>query len=93
MLLEQQDPKHTVSNNRKDLRGGKVFVDWSQNDEHKTTACAYSRRRRGAADRFDADDLEGVGDGACEQDPDLVNVEVPDVLKRVAAKGDLLARC
>ena len=29
---------------RKSLRTGKVFVDWSQNAEHKTTVCVYSLR-------------------------------------------------
>jgi len=28
------------------VRKGKVFVDWSQNDEHKTTICVYSLRAR-----------------------------------------------
>src|SRR5881227_2199339 len=36
-LLEKQHPKQVVSRMSKDLRGGKVLVDWSQNDEHKTT--------------------------------------------------------
>src|SRR6478735_6017219 len=35
-------PKTVVANMRKDLRVGKVFIDWSQNDDHKTTVCAYS---------------------------------------------------
>ena len=30
----------------KALRKGKVFVDWSQNDEHKTTICVYSLRAK-----------------------------------------------
>ena len=30
----------------KDKRPGRVFVDWSQNDRHKTTVCAYSLRIR-----------------------------------------------
>ena len=33
---------------------GKVFVDWSQNDRHKTTVCAYSLRIAAAADGVDA---------------------------------------
>jgi bifunctional non-homologous end joining protein LigD len=31
---------------QKSLRGGKVFIDWSQNDAHKTTICAYSLRAK-----------------------------------------------
>jgi bifunctional non-homologous end joining protein LigD len=45
-LFEQNDPKHVTSMMRKELRGGKVFIDWSQNDEHKTTCCVYSLRAR-----------------------------------------------
>ncbi len=29
---------------KKSLRRGKIFVDWSQNDQHKTTVCVYSLR-------------------------------------------------
>ena len=35
-----------VSDMKKQLRVGKVFVDWSQNDEHKTTISVYSLRAR-----------------------------------------------
>ena len=35
-----------TSNMSKAVRNGKVFVDWSQNDEHKTTICVYSLRAR-----------------------------------------------
>ena len=44
--LEQEDPKGVLSNMKKELRTGKVFVDWSQNDDHKTTVCVYSLRAR-----------------------------------------------
>ena len=45
-LLERDQPELVVSRMRKDLRAGKVLVDWSQNDEHKTTVCVYSLRAR-----------------------------------------------
>jgi bifunctional non-homologous end joining protein LigD len=45
-LLEQEHPQHVVSDMKKALRTGKVFVDWSQNDEHKTTVAVYSLRAR-----------------------------------------------
>ncbi|MGH2967595.1 MAG: non-homologous end-joining DNA ligase, partial [Solirubrobacteraceae bacterium] len=41
-LLERRRPELVVSDMKKSLRRGKVFVDWSQNDEHKTTVCASS---------------------------------------------------
>ena len=45
-LLEKQHPKQIVSRMTKSLRGGKVLIDWSQNDEHKTTVCVYSLRAK-----------------------------------------------
>ena len=45
-VLEQDHPDHVVSDMKKRLRTGKVFVDWSQNDEHKTTVAVYSLRAR-----------------------------------------------
>jgi bifunctional non-homologous end joining protein LigD len=46
MLLEQQMPELVVSRQTKHLRVGKVLVDWSQNDPHKTTVSVYSLRAR-----------------------------------------------
>ena len=45
-LLERQYPEHVVSDMKKALRTGKIFVDWSQNDDHKTTVCVYSLRAK-----------------------------------------------
>lgn len=45
-LLEGQHPELVVSEMKKVLRAGKVFVDWSQNDDHKTTVCVYSLRAK-----------------------------------------------
>src|SRR5438105_2198120 len=43
---ERAHPKLVVSNMAKDLRKGKVLIDWSQNDEHKTTVSVFSLRAR-----------------------------------------------
>ena len=43
-VLERRLPDLVISEMRRDLRKGKVFVDWSQNDEHKTTVSVYSLR-------------------------------------------------
>ena len=45
-LLEGQHGNLVTSNMSKALRKNKVFVDWSQNDEHKTTVCVYSLRAK-----------------------------------------------
>lgn len=44
--LEQENPGLVVSKMKKELRTGKVLVDWSQNDRHKTTVCVYSLRAK-----------------------------------------------
>ncbi len=44
--LEHEHPDLVTSNMSKAMRKGKVFVDWSQNDEHKTTICVYSLRAK-----------------------------------------------
>ncbi len=43
-LLAEQRPELIVSDMAKAKRGGKVLIDWSQNDEHKTTISVYSLR-------------------------------------------------
>ena len=47
-LVEQQLPGNVVSEMAKSLRPGKVFIDWSQNSDFKTTVCAYAMRAKGA---------------------------------------------
>jgi bifunctional non-homologous end joining protein LigD len=83
--LEGERPKLVVSSQRKSLRGGKVLIDWSQNDEHKTTVCVYSLRageRPTASTPFDWDELE---------DPGSLVFDADDVLARVDEHGDLFA--
>jgi bifunctional non-homologous end joining protein LigD len=48
--LEQHESANVVSSMRKELRHGKVLVDWSQNDEHKSTVAPYSLRARETSD-------------------------------------------
>src|ERR1700688_3227273 len=45
-LLEHEHPELVVSDMKKAVRTNKVFVDWSQNDQHKTTISVYSLRAR-----------------------------------------------
>lgn len=46
MMLERDYPDRVVAEMAKGLRGGKVFIDWSQNSEHKTTVSPYSLRAK-----------------------------------------------
>ena len=43
-LMERQHAGRVTATMRKAERAGKVFIDWSQNDGHKTTACVYTMR-------------------------------------------------
>ena len=56
---ERAHPKLVVSNMAKELRKGKVLIDWSQNDEHKTTVSVYSLRARPATHRVRPAPLAG----------------------------------
>jgi bifunctional non-homologous end joining protein LigD len=85
--LESEHPKLIVSSQKKELRRGKVLIDWSQNDEHKTTVSVYSlraRERPTVSTPVGWDEIE-AGDAAA-----LV-FEAADVLERVAEHGDLFA--
>lgn len=90
-VLERDDPKHVVSRMRKDLRKGKVFVDWSQNDRAKTTVAVYSLRARERPTASTPLRWEEVERAAEEGDADALRFETADVLERVNEHGDLFA--
>jgi bifunctional non-homologous end joining protein LigD len=90
-LLEERYPERVTSVMRKELRKGKVFVDWSQNDPHKTTVCAYSLRageRPFVSTPVTWDELE---DARKSRRAEALRFEAPEALKR-ASEGDLFAR-
>jgi bifunctional non-homologous end joining protein LigD len=89
IYLEQQDPKRVVSKMLKSLRKGKVFVDWSQNDEHKTTVNVYSLRAREHPTVSTPITWKELETALKKKDPSLVTFEAEDVIKRVKQKGDL----
>jgi bifunctional non-homologous end joining protein LigD len=89
--LEKAEPDLVVSQQKKELRKGKVLVDWSQNDYSKTTVAVYSlrcRERPWASTPLLWDEVEALAD---DGDPDSVRFEAPEVLERVAEHGDLFA--
>jgi bifunctional non-homologous end joining protein LigD len=85
--LEHEHPQVVVSNMRKDLRQGKVLIDWSQNNAAKTTVAPYSLRARPRPTVSTPVTWDEVEAGAAGQDP-LV-FEHTDVLRRVEKLGDL----
>ncbi len=90
-LLEREHGDLVVSNMRKELRTGKVLVDWSQNSESKTTVCAYSLRARPRPTVSTPLRWEEVEAAAAARDPEALAFEADDVLARVEANGDLFA--
>jgi bifunctional non-homologous end joining protein LigD len=90
-LLERREPKLIVSEMNKAKRGGRVFVDWSQNSRHKTTVCVYSlraRERPTASTPLLWEEVEAV---TASRDPDELAFTSDQVLDRVAEHGDLFA--
>jgi bifunctional non-homologous end joining protein LigD len=86
-VLERRHPTLVLSDMSKQRRTGKVFVDWSQNDEHKTTVNVYSlraRERPTVSTPVTWDEVES-------RDPDALSFTSAEVLDRVAEHGDLFA--
>jgi bifunctional non-homologous end joining protein LigD len=87
-VLERRLPELVVSDMKKTLRRGRVLVDWSQNDEHKTTVNVYSLRataRATVSTPVTWDEVRGA------QQPEDLTFEAADVLRRVDELGDLFA--
>ena len=83
--LEQSMPTLVTATMTKNLRVGKVFLDWSQNNAAKTTVAPYSLRGRQAPTVAAPRTWDEIGD------PGLTHLRYDQVLARVAADGDLLA--
>ena len=88
--LEKELPELVVWNMKKELRTGKVLVDWSQNNAAKTTIAVYSLRARPTptvSTPVTWDEVESC------RSPDDLRFTSDDVLNRVAELGDLFAGC
>lgn len=90
-ILEQQKSSLVVSKMKKILRKGKVFIDWSQNDNHKTTVCVYSLRAKKMPTVSTPVTWDEVERAYLKQDPALLSFTTDQVLERVKQLGDLFA--
>jgi bifunctional non-homologous end joining protein LigD len=90
-LLEKQHPKQVVSRMTKSLRDGKVLIDWSQNDDHKTTACVYSLRAKEHPTVSTPVAWEEVEEALRRGSAKRLRFEHTQVLERVDRDGDLFA--
>ncbi len=86
--LEKAHPDLVVSRMAKDVRPGKVFVDWSQNAAAKTTVAPYSLRAR--AQQWVSTPITWDEVEACRAPTDL-QFRADEVLARVEEQGDLFA--
>ncbi len=90
-LLENDHRNLVVSDMKKELRVGKVLVDWSQNDQHKTTISVYSLRAREHPTVSTPVTWEEVERTLTKKDAGLLVFEAQQVLDRVEKMGDLFA--
>lgn len=89
LALEKRYPDLIVSRMKKELRGGKVLIDWSQNGDHKTTVSVYSLRARPrptTSTPVTWDEVEAASSSGIAKD---LTFESHEVLERVEEHGDL----
>ena len=87
--LEREHADLVTSNMSKAVRKGKVFVDWSQNDEHKTTICVYSLRAREEPTVSTPVSWNEVENCLKKKNAGLLKFRSDQVLSRVEKLGDL----
>jgi bifunctional non-homologous end joining protein LigD len=88
-LLEKQTPKEVVSKMAKAERRGKVFVDWSQNHQKKTTIAVYSLRARERPTASIPLHWREVERTAKRGDVDDLRFEIPAAIERIEREDDL----
>jgi len=88
-LLEQEHPDLVISDMKKSLRAGKIFVDWSQNDIHKTTVNVYSLRAKERPTVSTPVSWEEVEKCLKKKDANLLVFESAQTLSRVQKMGDI----
>ncbi len=87
--LESEHPDLVTSNMSKAVRKGKVFVDWSQNDEHKTTICVYSLRAKEEPTVSTPVTWNEVKNCLKKKNAELLKFRSDQVLARMEKLGDL----
>ena len=91
-LLAKEHPKLVVADMAKALRKGKVFIDWSQNADHKTTVAVYSlrakRHRPYVSMPVTWEELQAARQ---RNDGQSLYFTAPDAIVRMRERGDLFA--
>jgi bifunctional non-homologous end joining protein LigD len=91
LLLEKQHPELVVSRMQKTLRKGKVLVDWSQNDDKKTTVNVYSLRAKERPTVSTPVTWDEVAATVKKKRAGQMVFDSEETLKRVEKYGDLFA--
>ena len=89
--LEHEHGDLVTSNMSKAVRKGKVFVDWSQNDEHKTTICVYSLRAKDEPTVSTPVTWDEVANCLKKKKADFLKFRSDKVIARVEKLSDLFA--
>jgi bifunctional non-homologous end joining protein LigD len=89
--LESEHRDLIVSTMRKDLRRGRVLIDWSQNHPAKTTIAVYSVRAAPFPSVSAPVTIAEVKSCARKGDPALLRFDTDAVLARTEKRGDLFA--
>lgn len=89
--LATRYPDLIVSNMKKNLRAGRVLIDWSQNDVHKTTVSVYSLRATKRPAVSAPLQWQEVRKAVRQRDPAGLMLEYDQVLRRIRRMGDLFA--
>ncbi|MGZ4812611.1 MAG: non-homologous end-joining DNA ligase [Terriglobales bacterium] len=87
-MLERAYPDRIVSDMKKTLRVNKVFVDWSQNDQYKTTVCVYSLRAKDRPTVSTPVTWEEVELCLKKEDAELMVFDSSQAMERAAVSGD-----
>lgn len=87
--IEREHPETVVSRMQKALRKGKVLIDWSQNDDYKTTVNVYSLRAKSEPTVSTPLAWEEVEACLKRKDSQRLHFLGDDVLRRVEKRGDL----
>lgn len=90
-FLTARHPDLVVAKMDKSLRSGKVLIDWSQNDRHKTTVCVYSLRAKEYPTVSTPVTWQEVAKVLKSGNVEQLNFLPEKVLERVDKQGDLFA--
>jgi bifunctional non-homologous end joining protein LigD len=89
LRLEEEQPDSIVTKQSKEARRGKVLIDWSQNDDHKTTVSVYSLRARPRPTVSTPVTWDEVDSALSAGESGALVLESHEVLARIEEHGDL----